>query len=212
VWSDWASEATVALANGIRLDANYYYWPSTWVADRPGFFTGSGIPMRFAAIDGSVIDVYQATTQLTDESGQRYPFTIDTLLDRALGPLGYYGAFTANMHTDDAASPGSDAIVASAQSRGIPIVSARQMLAWLNGRDATAVAAMSWDGGALGFTVQPGVGAAGLQVMVPARSSAGRVMAVSRGGQPLTFSTQTVKGVEYATFDAVAGTYEVRYA
>ena len=39
--------------NGIRLDTNYYYWPDTWVNDRPGLFTGSGFPMRFARADGS---------------------------------------------------------------------------------------------------------------------------------------------------------------
>ena len=36
----------------------------------PGMFTGSGMPMRFADLDGSMIDVYQAATQMTDESGQ----------------------------------------------------------------------------------------------------------------------------------------------
>ena len=46
------------------------------------------MPMRFAKLDGSMIDVYQATTQMTDESGQTYPDTIDTLLDRALGAEG----------------------------------------------------------------------------------------------------------------------------
>ena len=56
--------------------------------------------MRFATAQGNVIDVYQAATQMTDESGQSYPYTVDTLLDRALGPEGYYGAFVANMHTD----------------------------------------------------------------------------------------------------------------
>ena len=39
---------------------------------------------------------------MTDESEQSYPFTPNTLLDSALGPQGYYGAFTANMHTDKA--------------------------------------------------------------------------------------------------------------
>ena len=39
-------------------------------------------------------------TQMTDESGQQYPYTIDTLLDRALGAEGYYGAYTINAHTD----------------------------------------------------------------------------------------------------------------
>ena len=33
----------------------------------------------------TLVDVFQATSQMTDESGQSYPFTIDTLLDRALG-------------------------------------------------------------------------------------------------------------------------------
>ena len=75
--------------------------------DRPGLFTGSGMPMRFATSTGAFIDVYQATTQMTDESGQSYPFTIDTLLDRALGPEGYYGAFTANLHTDNSQQPQS---------------------------------------------------------------------------------------------------------
>jgi hypothetical protein len=88
------------LNHGIRLDTTYYYYPPSWIADQPGLFTGSGMPMRFAALDGTMIDVYQAATQMTDESGQTYPLHIDTLLNRALGPEGYYGAFTANMHTD----------------------------------------------------------------------------------------------------------------
>ena len=61
--------------------------------------------MRFADTDGTMIDIYQAMTQMTDESGQAYPFTSDALLDNALGPKGYYGAFNANMHTDSPPSP-----------------------------------------------------------------------------------------------------------
>ena len=119
-WSDWASQPKVELDNGIRLDTNYYYWPEAWIQDRPGMFTGSGMPMRFADLDGRMIDVYQATSQMTDESGQEYPATIDALLDKALGPEGYYGAFTANMHTDQSNHAGANAIVASAKSRGVP--------------------------------------------------------------------------------------------
>ena len=75
------------------------------------------MPMRFADLDGTLIDVYQAVTQMTDESGQSYPFTVNTLLDRALGPEGYYGAFTVNAHTDPASSAVSDAVVSSALAR-----------------------------------------------------------------------------------------------
>ncbi|MCO5237242.1 MAG: hypothetical protein M9933_13325 [Chitinophagaceae bacterium] len=71
-WSDWATAAEVEAAHGMRLDANYYYWPESWVQNRPGMFTGSGMPMRFARTDGSLIDSYQLTTQMTDESGIHY--------------------------------------------------------------------------------------------------------------------------------------------
>src|SRR5262249_4633778 len=120
VWSDYSTQAQVELAHGIRFDTNYYYWPASWVNDRPGFFTGSGMPMRFATSTGAFIDVYQAASQMTDESGQSYPFTVDSLLDRALGAEGYFGAFTANMHTDLAQIPQNDAVLASAMSRGVP--------------------------------------------------------------------------------------------
>ena len=117
VWSDWASGARMAGRNGVRLDANYYYWPAAWVLDRPGMFTGSGFPMRFADLDGSLIDVYQAATQLTDESEIDYAKHIKALLDGALGSQGYYGVFTANMHTDQSnvGDPGAPAIVAEAK-------------------------------------------------------------------------------------------------
>ena len=87
VWSDFATQPQVELNNGIRLDTTYYYWPSTWILDRPGMFTGSGMPMRFATATGQLIDVYQATSQMTDESGQTFPKNINTLLDNALGAL-----------------------------------------------------------------------------------------------------------------------------
>ena len=135
--------------------------------------TGSGMPMRFADTDGSLIDVYQATTQMTDESGQSYPFTPNTLLDRALGPLGYYGAFTANMHTDSATTFESDQVLASAQARGVPVVTARQMLTWLDGRNASSFSGISWSGNTLTFTVNVGAGANGLTAMLPTAGPGG---------------------------------------
>ncbi|MGN9906616.1 DUF4082 domain-containing protein [Phytohabitans sp. LJ34] len=213
VWSDWSSQATTAAANGIRLDTNYYYWPGTWVADRPGFMTGSGMPMRFVGKAGALIDVYQAATQMTDESGQSYPFTPDTLLDRALGPLGYYGAFTANMHTDQATTFQSDQLLASAQERGVPVISARQLLTWLNGRNASSFSGISRSGNTLTFAVNVGAGANGLTGMVPTAGTGGTTLSTLRlGGSPVTFTRTTVKGVEYAMFAAAPGTYTATYA
>jgi WD40 repeat protein len=169
-WSDWASKSLAEVSRGIRLNTDYYYWPPGWVNNRPGFFTGSGMPMRVANSDGSLIDVYEAATQMTDESGQTYPFNPSTLLDKALGAEGYYGAFTVNAHTDSASSSVSDGVVSSALARGVPIVSSAQMLTWLDGRNSSSFSNIAWAGNTLSFTAHAGAGATGLQTMIPMRA------------------------------------------
>ncbi len=211
VWSDWASQPKVELKNGVRLDTTYYYWPGSWVQDRPGMFTGSGMPMRFSDSDGSMIDVYQAATQMTDESEQTYPFTVKALLENALGPKGYYGVFTANMHTDYPESEDSDAIVAEAQAQGVPIVSARQMLTWLDGRNQSSFGSVEWSGGTLSFTISRASGANGLRAMLPVSSAIGPLQTIYREGTPVATTTETIKGVEYAFFDAAPGSYGANY-
>ncbi len=205
-WSDYATMPVVELGHGIRFDTNYYYWPPAWVDDRPGFFTGSGMPMRFTDLNGNLIDVYQATTQLTDESGQTYPDTIDLLLDRALGPEGYYGIFTVNAHTDAVETVVSDTVVSSARARGIPVVSARQMLTWLDGRNSSVVSGLSWNGSTLGFTLTSGAGSNGLTAMIPVQTGK-EIETMTRTGSPVSFTMSVIKGVQYALFTAANGAY-----
>ena len=164
--------------------------------------------MRFATSNGALIDVYQAATQMTDESGQDYPFTIDTLLDRALGAEGYYGAFTANIHTDSSGFSDADNIVDSAWTRGVPVISARQLLEWLDGRNNSRIGALSWNGSVLGFTVAVAQGGRGLEVMVPL-SAGSQINGVTRNGSPIGYSQRTIKGIPYLVVPAVVGTYQV---
>jgi hypothetical protein len=211
-WSDFSMPAEVEAANGIRLDVNYYYWPATWIQDRPGMFTGSGMPMRFAKADGTIIDCYQAATQMPDESGETFPAFCDALLDKAQGPEGYYGVFTTNMHFDNPNHPGANAIVASAQAHGVPVVTAKQMLDWLDGRNGSSFGAMSWSGNALSFTVAQGVNARNLKGMVPFYAASGQLTGITFNGSAATFSTQTIKGIVYAFFDANGGNYIATYS
>ncbi len=204
-WSDYDTQPQVELKHGIRLDANYYYYPKPWVNNRPGLFTGSGMPQRFATRTGAVLDVYQAVTQMTDESGQSYPLTINTLLDNALGPLGYYGVFTANMHTDSADSTTARSIVAAALNRGVPVVSALQILQWLDGRNGSFFSAVSWKDDTLAFKVYAAPGANGLAVLLPANGPSGRLAGISRNDSPVPYTTLVVKGIEYVAFAAGSG-------
>lgn len=210
-FSDWATQPKVSRLHGIRLDTNYYYWPDYWVQDRPGLFTGSGLAMRFADVDGTPLDVYQLATQMTDESGQSYPLHIDTLLANALGAKGYYGAFTANMHVDQHPSSGSTAIIASARRDGVPVITAKQLLDWLDAREATQVSALGFTGTALTFTVTSP--ARNLSLMVPTRTTTGLTLSsVTRAGAPVSTVTRTIKGVDFVFVDgAQAGNYTATY-
>jgi len=214
MWSGWTVVPEEERARGIRLDTNYYFWPPPWVSDTPGLFTGSGFPMRFAQTDGSSIDVYQAATQMTDESGQTYPSTAIALMDKALGADGYYGTFVTNFHTDNSGSGTTDAgVVAAAQARGVPLISAGQLLGWVDGRNASTFNNLVWNsaGRTLSFSIGAGAGATGLEAMLPLAAGGGTLSGLTRNGSPVTWRTETIKGIAYAIFATATGPYVAGY-
>jgi Domain of unknown function (DUF4082)/Bacterial Ig-like domain/Bacterial Ig domain/Secretion system C-terminal sorting domain len=210
-WSDWASLPKAEVARGMRFDVNYYYWPDTWISGKPGMFTGSGSPMRFADLDGSLIDCYQAPSQMTDESGQFYPAEVDALLSKATGPEGYYGVFTANMHTDLVLSQGSDAIINSAQNLQIPVVSGKQMLEWLDARNNSTFSNYTWNNNLLGFTVTQDPKALNLKGMLPSAIASGSLISLTQNGLTVNTTSETIKGISYVFFDAGNGNYVANY-
>ena len=212
-WPDWVSEARIELARGMRMDGNYYHYPSAWIGAKPGFMNGGGFPMRFADTDGTLIDVYEANTNMTDESGQAYPSTVNTLLDNAVGANGFYGAFGTNIHTDFAAPQAdAEAIVASAQARVVPVISYKQLLDWVDGRNNSTIRGLSWSAGTFTFVTTVGAGANGLQTLLPTQGPAGTLSALTCGGSPKTYSLQTIKGISYAMFDTSTGTCQGTYS
>jgi FlgD Ig-like domain len=220
VWSDWASQPKADLTHGIRLNADYYYFPAEWTQNRPGLFTGSGMPMRFADCDGSLIDVYQAATYVaddattprnqTDNANTEVPKQAEALIDNALGASGYYGAFTIQVHTDDPShADGRNKLIAYALSHGVPVISEAQLLRWLDGRNASSFQNISYGtDGTLRFTVNQAPGADGLQAIIPAQG----LTALTRNGQAVTIQTQTIKGVSYAILPDASGNYEAKYS
>jgi hypothetical protein len=218
-WSDWSSQPKADLAHGIRLNTDYYYFPGQWTQDHPGMFTGSGMPMRFADCDGSLIDVYQATTYAADDAtlDNANANTVNTfietagkaLIDGALGTNGYYGAFTIQVHTDEPTHDASrDALIAYAELKNVPMVSERQLLRWLDARNASSFENISYAAdGKLTFTVNQAAGADGLQAMIPAQG----LTALKHDGDTVSIEKQTIKGVEYAILPDASGDYVATY-
>src|SRR5690606_19654177 len=98
--------------------------------------------------------------------------------------------------------------VASAQARGVPLISARQLLTWVDGRTASSFQDLEWNGTTLTFDLLQAPGARNLRAMLPMVSSAGPLTNLRRNGSPIAFDVKTIKGIEYAVFDGESGSYE----
>jgi hypothetical protein len=211
VWSDWASLPRIGRRHGVRLDLGYYYWPPEWVQNRPGFMNGSGFPMRYAERDGRAIDVYQAATHLVNENGVRYPAGIYAMVDRALGPPGFYGVF--GTHADFRGDRFENHLIDVAVARSVPLVTAQQVLDWVDGRNASAITEVDWNGSVLSFRVRRHPKALGLTLLIPADSGNGtslRTVSVNDIRRSIAFVT--IKGVRYARMPAPTGLYTASYS
>ncbi|MFK0331516.1 Ig-like domain-containing protein [Rhizobium sp. NPDC090275] len=209
VWSDYSSQPKIGRDWGIRFDMNYYYWPTAWVNGRAGFMTGSGIPMRFSTEKGELINVYQQETHLVDEVFNDQRAAVEGLFQRALGPEQFFGAFGTHydFHNDF-----DKFLMGLAQKYDVPMVSARQMLDWLDGRSRTDVLNQQWDGEHLAFTIVGDQRTHGmLTAMLPSSTDGGRLLALTRDGAPVPIETVVVKGVEYTLFPGTDGTYRASY-
>ncbi|PIK71878.1 hypothetical protein CS379_17005, partial [Methylobacterium frigidaeris] len=207
-WNGWADTAKIERAAGIRLDLGYYYWPGSWIRRRPGFMNGSGFPMRFADLDGRVLDIYQAASHLVNENGVDQSTGITTMLDRALGPEQFFGAFGTHYDYTDGYF---DHLVTAARERGVAMISAAQMLRWLDRREAIRFESLAWNGHDLTFRVKLAEGPERVTGMLPVSALSHRLAAITRGSQRVHFRTETIKGLDYALFDLEAGSYAVFY-
>lgn len=209
VWSDYTSQAEVGRHWGVRFDMNYYLWPKSWLEGRAGFLTGSGLPMRFSSADGELIDVYQQETHLVDEVFFGRADVVERLIQRALGPEQFFGAFGTHY---DFHNSFDETLIGLARKYDVPMVSARQMMDWQDGRSQTDILYQRWDGESLQFTIAADERTSDmLTTMLPTSLENAYLVSLTRDDVPVPFDTEIVKGVSYALFPGLDGEYRATY-
>lgn len=207
LWSDWDSQPKVSYNNGIRYDINYVVYPGAWLGNRAPVMTGSLMNMRFTGADGDLLDVYQGVTNLDNTAANAT--AIAAIMDNTANSNNFYGAIGTHYDMSDSYD---DTLYAAAKSRGIPIISADMMLTWLDGRNSSNFSGLSGSNGEYTFMLNAAEGAYGLQAMMPIQDAGGTLTSLKRGDNTVSYATQTIKGVQYAVFDANPGAYTVRYS
>jgi hypothetical protein len=231
VFADWDSVPKAERQLNIRLDENYTQYAPSWTQDKVGRLNGSGIPMHFTATDRSLIDVYQVVSDFDYEyfSGahQTYNYmrsAFATLLDTATAAPGYWGIF--GTHYDYSSSNEMTAILdeitarnaaAASSADQIAMVSAQQVLDWLDLRNGSSFDHVAYDNATskltFGITVNGGINNAGLEGMLPATVGSRNLTSITRSGASVAIKrTMSVRGVSYAFFEAVSdGQYVAVY-
>jgi len=85
------------------------------------------------------------------------------------------------------------------------------MLTWLDGRNDSVFGPMAWNGTTLDFNVLPAAGANGLQVMIPTQAGTLHLGTLTLDGAPVSWTTQTIKGVSYAFVTVSPGQYRATF-
>jgi hypothetical protein len=241
LWHGWTDTAHVQASYAVRMNTDYYHIGPTF--QRPdggwafGFFTGSGLPMRFVDAEGRLIDAWQQTTHLVDEQVLAMPWEsnfvgstpeeaieiVDAQLARAVS--GAYAALGAQFHFDPFAVPGVwtagagrylEGVLAHSQARGLPIVAATHWLAFTQARAAARFREMRFDAAAGDFTctVQVDQSASGLTLLLPVQKGALHLAVLQANRKQIAFTTRKVGATLYAVvrLDGVETAVEARYA
>ena len=208
VWSDWDSVPKVDIANGMRINYNYEWYPSTWTGSNTGYLTGSGLAMRFTDANGNLLDTYQAVTDLDYETDATSA-TMNTDLDNTINSNEFYGVL--GTHYDTSGTNYYQLLIAAAMARNIPMISPSQLAIWKDALSSSSFVNIASTPSKLTFTTQVAQGGEGMQAMIPLSTANGELTSITKNTTPVSYTSSTVKGVTYAIFDAQPGTYEALY-
>ena len=238
LWGGWVETARAQAAYGMRLNLDYYHlgpafrneageWPC-------GYFTGSGLPMKFMDEQGRILNIYQQATQLADEHLLVMPWVTGevaglaaeeavevsrTLLRRSLD--GAYGAITAQFHVDPFALGGQAAgeevhwlegTLDYAAAQGIPIWSGLEWLRFTEIRHDANLVDVQWHPAShrLSFDlVAQAVPGIELSVMIPLQHAEARLVQMEVDGVPVEHHTRELGSVSYGWVSIPAGFHRV---
>jgi hypothetical protein len=237
LWSGWVDNARVQARYGVRMNLDYYHIGSAvrrpdgeWVS---GYLTGSGLPMRFVDLDGTLINVYQQHTHLVDEHFMNvFETGKDMGLDGAAASAqsvallssslrGAPAAIGMQCHVDPFLLGGEratevgrwlDGTLAFAAENRIPILSAERWLQFTEARAASRMAGLTWRPEAQRLDLDisiPGDLQGDLQLMLPIVSQGRVLRGIEVDGQPATIVDRAVSGLRYGVVSVPTGAHRI---
>lgn len=235
LWSGWVETAHIQAAYGIRMNLDYYHVGPAFQKSSGeweyGYFTGSGLPMKFIDEQGRVLNIYQQLTHLIDEQLIKMPWGDEwekldleaalnvsrTIIDRSLN--GSYGAIATQFHTDPFFTGGEYAKEAGrwlegtlmhAANRGIPIISASEWLNFVDIRHDARFNDILWypESKHLRFKLDSkSTSGVELTVMLPETHGKAQLSKIKVDGNDIKHQVRNLGGINYSWVSVESGSH-----
>jgi hypothetical protein len=227
---DFGAQAMLEEKNGIELDINYAHYDinsnqGAYYLGSPGInqgnFIGSGHIMKFANATGRTINVYQHFNAVYDQqymesrNSEGFFNCFKGLVDRSLKDE-IFSFVSIKAHNDEYYFSREPILkmLAYANSKGIPVWTAANLLDFIKMRDEASFRNVSWAKSRLTFTLNSSLThAGGLTFMVPAKHSGKTIKTITTSGIEVPVNIKRVKGSDYAFVTVEGGrSYEISVA
>ncbi len=212
---DFAAQSMLEEINSIELDLNYAHYDIKSnqgdnylgpLGTNQGNFTGTGLPMKFANVNGKIINVYQQFNAVYD---QQYNESHDPegffncfkgLMDRSLNDE-VYSFISVKAHNDEYyfSKDPLMKMLAYANSHGVPVWTALQQLDFIKTREEASFTNTNWSNNILSFNLNSSIkNGNGLTIMILHNFGNKKIKGISKNGDDASFIVRQIKGSAYA--------------
>jgi hypothetical protein len=219
--TDFAAQAKLEEQHGVGLDCNYAHYDNN--ARRKQFlgsygytqgnYTGSGLPMKFADTDGSIINVYQQLNNVYDQQYMEhndkdgYFNAFRGLMDRSIDS-GVYSYISVRSHNNEYffSKVPLMKMLDYANAKHIPVWTELQLLQFLRARENAGFSDVKFYNNQLTFKLSSSYAAdIKLTAMVPTSFNGKKIIKVFVDGVEFAYSSFVVRGDSYAFVPVDAG-------
>lgn len=228
---NFAAQASLESQHGVRLDCNYAHYDNGsdqghflgTMGVRQGNYTGSGLTMKFANGDGTILDIYQQLNNVYDQQYMEhkdhdgYFGAFQGLMDRSLHDE-VYSSISVRAHNNEYffSEVPLMRMLDYAKANHVPVWTELKWLKFLQAKDATAFDDIRWTEGRLSFSIHSPVAfERDLSCLVPYGRDGMRVTSAVVDGRSVEPQTIRIKGFDYSRIMVSAGKdhrVEVQYA
>ncbi|MEX6689968.1 hypothetical protein QTN47_20840 [Danxiaibacter flavus] len=219
---DFSAQVQLEKNNGIEMDCNYAHYDNGSSQGHflgsfginQGNYTGSGLTMKYANLEGNLIDVYQHFNNVYDQQYMEHDDKdgffncFKGLMDRSLDS-GVYSFVSVKAHNAEYffSEKPLMRMLDYANSRNIPVWTEIKFLDFMRAKDEAAFTGITWKDNTLFFDIRSSLShSSNISYMIPLVYNGRKINGITSNDTNQPYLVRTIKERDYALLAVRPGT------